>query len=75
MLSRTSFPQNLPQVSVTAQQLIILLTYIEDLVLDLIRALQTLPSARVLRSQIDLNARLSADFSASDLKSGQVILT
>jgi hypothetical protein len=61
MLLRTSFPQNLPQVSVATQQLIILLTYIEDLVLDLIGALQTFPAARVLRSQIDRKTRLRAD--------------
>jgi hypothetical protein len=46
--------------SLRAQQLIILLTYIKDLVLDLIGALQTLPAARVLRSQIDRKTRLRA---------------
>jgi hypothetical protein len=70
VLLRTSFPQNLPQVSVTAQQLIILLTYIKDLVLDLIGALQTLPAARVLRSQNDSKTRLCADLFGLGSKAG-----
>jgi hypothetical protein len=37
-----------------------LLTYIEDLVLDLIGALQTFPAACVLRSQINRRTRLRA---------------
>lgn len=69
-LLRTFFPQNLPQVSVIAQQLIILLTYIKDLVLDRIGALQTLPAARVLRSQIDRKTRLRADLFSLGSKAG-----
>lgn len=61
MLLGTSFPQNLPQVSVIAQQLIILLTYMKDLVLDLILALQSLPASRKLYSQINPKTRLRTD--------------
>ena len=47
-----------------------MLTDIKDLVLDLIGALQTLPAARVLRSQIDRNTRLRADLFSLGSKVG-----
>ncbi|KAH6661848.1 hypothetical protein B0J14DRAFT_312897 [Halenospora varia] len=42
----------------------------EDLVLDLIGTLQTLPAARVLRSQIDRETRLRADIFSLGSKVG-----
>jgi len=61
VLSRTVFLQNLAQVSLSARQLIILLVCIQDLIVDLFVALQTLPAARLLHSQIDGNTRLRAN--------------
>jgi hypothetical protein len=61
VLLRTSSPRNLAQGSINTRQLVILLTYIVDLVLDLTRALRTLLAARILMSQIDRNAHLHAD--------------
>ena len=47
-----------------------MLICINDLVLDLIGALQTLPAARVLRSQIDRRTRLRADLFSLGSKVG-----
>jgi Fungal protein kinase len=72
----SSFPQNLPpQVSVTTQQLIILLMYMqEDLILGLIGALQTLPATRLLRSRINRKAQLRSDLFSLGSKVGTVDL-
>jgi hypothetical protein len=70
MLLGTSFSQNLAQVSLNARLVIIVLTDIEDLILDLIVALQTLPAARVLHSRIDSKALLRADLFSLGSKVG-----